>query len=199
MTRFIIIFVISISSCASIDYSYFGSLASLFPQKFVVSKTDFNNIEYSFIHIRSKNNNAIYVLSEITNNNEFIWIGPEYEKIKTINGLITYFETNDYKYELLSSNTLNSIYESKWVTNFYSPDALFLPTTLFFHKDIESTFIQLGNHYETKKRKIRKTIPAIKFATTDYVEFNDKGLAIYTEQKLSPLRKPLFIEFYYKY
>lgn len=199
MIRFIFIFVISISSCASIDYSYFGSLASLIPQKYEVTKTDFNNIEYSFIHIRSKNNNAIYVLSEITNNNEFIWIGPEYEKIKTIDGLITYFETDDYKYELLSSNTINPNYDSKWVTNFYSPDALFLPTTLFFYKDTESTFIQLGNHYETTKREFRKTIPAIKFVTTDYVEFNDKGLAIYTEQRLSPLRRPLFIEFYYKY
>ena len=83
---FIFIFM---TSCASIDYSYFSDLRNYYSKnKILIDELFIDNQDYSFIKVSNSKNDAVFILSNIDQFGVFEWIGSNKESIKTKDGLI---------------------------------------------------------------------------------------------------------------
>ena len=189
-----IILLLLLASCST-DLTYFN----IFKQAFAYSKIDVNDgqiekIKYSFIKVTLGRNQAIFVLSEITKENIFIWVGANNEKIHTYHGYVIHTDGFSPSYNIQDKSKLLE-YD---FNNFSNQELL-----IFFSIEspeinyIEAT-IGSPSNYNKNCSEFYLTAPLIKFKGKTIICYSSNGMPLLTKQKLSPLHDVLRLEYFYK-
>jgi hypothetical protein len=101
---YIFISLITISSCASINYSYFSDFKNaLSKNEIIVDQVFIDSQDFSFIKVSNTKNDAIFVLSSISPEGIYKWVGSNFEIIKTKGGLILETRWTAIRYKVLFS------------------------------------------------------------------------------------------------
>jgi hypothetical protein len=202
MIKLLSIALISLlSSCASVDYSYFSDFKRLLARNTIaVSDSYISNMKYSFIKVSHARNEAIFVLSDVSSTGIHTWIGANYEVIKTKHGLIV--ETrgldSDIKFYSSGFNDMTELSNYSSYINLYNPDLVY-EKIIFNTKDINTTQpnksdLDLKVHVVELERQVLN----IGWASKD-TYFYKNGIIIKSIQKTNPLRDHFTINFYYKF
>ena len=130
--RYLFIFILC-TSCTSMDYSYFNDLKNYYSKnRILVDQSFIDELDYSFIKVSNKKNDAIFVLSNIDQFGVYEWIGSNYESIKTKDGLIV--ETkglrSDIKFYSNNFSISGKISSFDSQIDLYNPDLIFSNITL---------------------------------------------------------------------
>jgi hypothetical protein len=188
----IILLLFFLTSCSSLDMSYF----SLFKEGFLGNSIDMNsdyikNLRYSYIKVSYGNREAIFVLAFVNEDGSFTWIGPEREKIKTNQGTVIEvlgtefdFKVNSYFQSNLNYN--NQKIDHSYFIDLYNPDA--------FQVEV----YEVKQEADKETIVIYKLIPAFNWAAEDKIYYS-QGNVIKSITNISPLKKPLIIEYTFKY
>jgi hypothetical protein len=189
-----------LASCASIDVDlgYFNLVKESFSRNSITLTDDLKaDLQYSFILLTQDGNQAIYVLSE-SNDGIDLWVGPMLEKLWTFRGLIlkTSGLEQDFGFNSEDWQSISSMYpRSSFKTNvsltnpplFGSSASIELRSLSF---DVQGCYKEVI--YEINLKNLKNAWPAT-FC------LDSLGKAIRSQQKLNPLGKMLYIEFYYQY
>lgn len=193
----LLVLLLTITSCAQIDYSYFNLInnAMFKSNKISISDEYINNAPYSFATVSIGDRNAILVLASI-DDDIFTWLGADSEVIKTYKGLIV--KSIGFRPEISISNIdVDNIRDNFLSSNFSILYSIKSPS-LNFSRMTFNEMIQ-KQEYECSNINYKKSISSIGFSHTDsFCYFNDTGLIKNTTQKLSPLEPEIKINFYYK-
>ena len=205
MTKFnssLVLISLLISSCASyapsIDWGYFKYLYEGFSRNSIdVNDEYINSMDYSFVKVKQGRNEAIFVLSTINKNGHEIWVGLDNNRITTFNGLVvrTSGLDTDFNFEGFASNewSLRFLDGEKYSGNIsLSNPKLYRTNATFQH--IRSQVTKDCDLLHTFNRNY----PDVGFNSSDTYCFL-KGVISSSSQRLSPLSKPLELNFYYKY
>ena len=124
---------IFLTSCASVDYSYFNDLKNYYSKsKILVDQSFIDKQDYSFIKVSNSKNDAVFILSNIDHFGVYEWIGSNYESIKTKDGLI--IETSGLRSDIKFYSYDISIPEKALSFNsqidLHNPDLIFAEITL---------------------------------------------------------------------
>ena len=190
-----------LSSCASIDYSYFSDFKRLFTRNAIeVSDSYVGNAKYSFIKVSHSRNDAIFVLSEVSPSGIYSWIGSNYEVIKTKHGLIVETQGLDYdiKFYSLDFNDVRELCNYSSYINLYNPDLVYAKITFNGEDGCVTYDSTRGSGSDSGIVKLERQVSSIAWSSKDTYVYRD-GVVIKSIQRINPLRDPFFIEFYYKY
>lgn len=192
---FILIFF---NSCSSIDYSYFADLKNYYSKnKILVDQSFIDNQDYSFIKVSNKKNDAIFVLSNIDQFGVYEWIGSNYEKIKTKDGLIVETEglRSDIKFYSFDIPILEKTFSFNSQIDLYNPDLIF--ANIAFRRDSKTTYSDIKGD-EINVFQYTRIIPEIGWKAKDSYTFID-GVIFKSIQQINPRLDSLEITFYFKY
>ena len=187
-----------LSSCASIDYSYFEDFKNVISRnEILIDQSYIDNQEFSFLKVSNSKNDAIFVLSTISKSGVYEWIGSNNERIKTKDGLIieTYGLESDIKFyyhNFLFSEGVSGI--NSYI-DLYNPDLIYAKISLIqksarFYLDEDSKEIEVIEY--------QRLCPEIGWNAKDIYIY--KGNTIYKSiQQINPFMDPLKLTFYFKY
>ncbi|MDC1107681.1 YjbF family lipoprotein [Gammaproteobacteria bacterium] len=202
MIKFLPITLISLlSSCSSLDYSYFSDFKNAFERNTIeVSDVYIENAPYSFIKVSYSRNEAIFVLSKISSSGIEEWIGSNYEVIKTKNGLIVETQglDSDIKFYSTDFNNLMELAQFSSYVNLYNPDIIYEKIDF---KSKDTDLVQSGEsdlNSNIQVIKFQRKSSKIGWSSKD-TYFYKNGVVVKSIQKINPLREPLTIDFYYKF
>ena len=196
MNRLFLCFIV-LSSCSSIDYGYFDVFLEGREQSRVdINKDYIEKAQYSFIKVKQGKQEATFVLLS-SNNGIETWIGSNYERIYTFNGLIirTFGLDQDINFsqidfENVISNFPNSSFST--IINLTNPK---LDAGLLKMTHLES-FSDPACRLKVTYQSLIKHICTNSKNTFCYDEM---GRPIRTQQMINPASKEFYLEFYYKF
>lgn len=192
--KILISIALTVSSCSSVDNSYFGYFQNYISgNKIEINDDLIKRISYSFIKVSLGRNDAIFVLSTVDDLGIYTWVGSNYEIIKTYKGLVVFSNIPDMNFDLISSN-INFDFTSNAFTlygNLYDPD--------LYHQSIHYKLVSRVQNAKGYMNTYLKTIKAINWEVTEKVQLNQRGLVIESEQFLNPLKKKLVVNYYYQF
>jgi len=87
----LIFLILLVTSCASVnvDTGPFGSVKNfVLKDKITIDDEFISSMSFSFILVTFKRNQAVFVLSSISDDGTYTWVGTNNERIKTLNGMI---------------------------------------------------------------------------------------------------------------
>lgn len=192
---FIIVFSFFFSSCSFFNYSMLGP----YIKTAIVGVDDIDlsylkNAQYSYARIRlGRSASSVFVLSEISDENVYVWLNSSKEEIHTFNGkiiktinLINNFELLDYKkFGLVDNLTLNLD------INLKNPDA-YIQQKISLKKDYANS----QNTNEVFWEYIQSEPLKWSFKNK-YILDKNNNLVVSSEQRLHPNLPKAEIEFYY--
>ena len=190
-----------LSSCASIDYSYFSDFKRLLTRNAIeVSDSYISNAKYSFIKVSHSRNDAIFVLSEVSSSGIQSWIGSNYEVIKTKHGLIVETQGLESDIKLYSSafNDVMGLCNYSSFINLYNPDLVYAKITFNAKDGCDDRDTLDGLGLDSGIITLERQAPRIGWSSKDTYVYED-GVVIKSIQKINPLSEPFVIEFYYKF
>jgi len=195
--RYLLISLLTVSSCSGINYSYFSDFRNaLSRNEIIIDESFIDDQEYSFIKVSNAKNDAIFVLSSISPEGVYKWVGSKSEIIKTKGGLIleTFGLQSDIKF--YSSNFLVNQNTDRINThiNLYNPDLIFEPIS-FFKKSFQAN---TENGVTTEILVLERNVLNIGWTAEDIYSFKD-GKIYQSTQEINPLLEPIKITFYFKY
>jgi len=198
MIKRYLVLSILLTSCASLDYSYFADIKNYYSRNSILVDQSFiDNQNYSFIKVSNSKNDAIFALSNIDQFGVYEWIGVNYERIKTKDGLI--IETKGLRSDIKFYSYNFSIKENRSSfnsqINLYNPDLIFADVTL--RRD-SLTSSENSSGSEVTVLKYTRLVPEIGWKAKDSYTFKD-GMIYKSVQQINPMLEPLEISFYYKY
>lgn len=191
---FLILTIIFVCSCSSlkVDYSYFGYFQNaFFNNDFEIDSEYYEELEFSYLKIKHKDKEAIYVLSDISDD-VYTWTGSNYETLKTYKGIIIemsgiynfYAFPYDVKNFEISKNNPFLRY------NFEDPE---LVMHRFNFKLIDTI---PGKRCVLKKYRRESKIIGFRFDEKICIKEN---LPLYTTQKINNLIDEFELEFIYRF
>jgi len=192
---FIFIFM---TSCASIDYSYFSDLRNYYSKnKILIDELFIDNQDYSFIKVSNSKNDAVFILSNIDQFGVFEWIGSNKESIKTKDGLIieTKGLSSDIKFYSYDFSILDKAANFNSQIDLYNPDLIFANITL--RRDSSTTYKNSKGN-EMSVFQYTRIVPEIGWKAKESYTFKD-GVIHKSMQQINPMLDPLEINFYIKY
>ena len=183
--------ILFLSSCTA-DLTYFNIAREAFSSSRIdINDTFIENVGYSFIKATLGRNEATFVLSEVRDNDVYIWIGANLEEIHTYMGFIVFTKGFNPEFRLPfieDFRDLDLFSNSSSTLNLYlkisEPKLEIVEMNLDFYHDSE-----------TECTKILTRVEAIKFSGTSEVCYLN-GFPKTTTQKISPLHKEIILEFY---
>ena len=116
---FLTTFLLLISSCSTlnIDYSYFGYFQNaFFGDNYEIDQEYYEKLEFSYLKIKHKDREAVYVLSDISDD-IYTWTGSSYEILKTYKGIIIEM-SGVYNFSAFTQD-VKKIYQRKWSYRFF--------------------------------------------------------------------------------
>lgn len=198
MIRITIPLFLLLTSCASVNYSYFSDLKNVISKnKLNVDESFIQDQPYSFIKISNSKNDAIFVLANITESGIYEWVGQNYERIKTKDGLIieTFGLESDIKFHHHNFSILDDASKIDSYINLYNPDLYYEAISL--KKEASVTSINDMNE-EIKVIKFVKSVPGIGWTAKESFTFKN-NIIFKTKQSINPHMDHLVITFYFKY
>ena len=195
--RYLLISILC-TSCASIDYSYFKDLKNYYSKnKILVDQSFIDEIDYSFIKVSNKKNDAIFVLSNIDQFGVYEWIGSNYETIKTKDGLIVETEglRSDIKFYSNNFSISEKISSFDSQIDLYNPDLIFSNITL--RRNSKTTYRNIKGN-EMNVFQYTRIVPEIGWRAEESYIFKD-GVIYKSVQQINPMLDSLEINFYFKY
>ena len=195
--RYLYIFILC-TSCSSIDYSYFKDLKNYYSKnKILVDQSFIDEIDYSFIKVSNKKNDAIFVLSNIDQFGVYEWIGSNYETIKTKDGLIVETEglRSDIKFYSNNFSISEKISSFDSQIDLYNPDLIFSNITL--RRNSKTTYRNIKGN-EMNVFQYTRIVPEIGWRAEESYIFKD-GVIYKSVQQINPMLDSLEINFYFKY
>ncbi|MDB4242808.1 YjbF family lipoprotein [Gammaproteobacteria bacterium] len=189
---------IFLTSCASIDYSYFSDLRSYYSKNNILIDESFiEKQDYSFIKVSNSKNDAVFILSNIDQFGVYEWIGSNYESIKTKDGLI--IETkglrSDIKFYSYDISILEKALSFNSQIDLYNPDLIFANISL--RRNSSSTYKNSKGN-EMNVFQYTRIVPEIGWKAEESYTFKD-GVIYKSIQQINPMLDPLEINFYFKY
>ncbi|MDB9907196.1 YjbF family lipoprotein [Gammaproteobacteria bacterium] len=189
---------IFLTSCSSIDYSYFNDLRNVFSKNTILVDQSFiAKQDYSFIKVSNSKNDALFILSNIDQFGVYEWIGSNYESIKTKDGLI--IETkglrSDIKFYSYDISILEKALSFSSQIDLYNPDLIYADITLSRNS---STTYKNSKGNEMNVFQYTRTVPEIGWKAKESYTFKD-GVIYKSIQQINPMLDPLEINFYFKY
>jgi hypothetical protein len=210
----LIFLILLFSSCSSltIDTGPFGPVKNfIIKEKINIDDEFISSMRFSFILVTFERNQAIFVLSNISNDGIYTWIGANNERIKTLNGMIIEIYNFDPEFSINFIKDINLTKNFPQIGNDFfklrvslsKPDLEFL--LLNYSRIIESNSIKLPWVNSSKKKKDYSLLVQFKKFNKDigwnavdsYYILNDQ--VIQTTQSINPLYPPLKLQFFYKY
>tara|TARA_B100001063_G_C16724732_1_gene535679 strand:- start:293 stop:886 length:594 start_codon:yes stop_codon:yes gene_type:complete len=191
-----LILLLAFSSCSSIDFSYFQSIYdSLSRNNIDITESYIKSAPYSFIKVSNSKNDAIFVLSSISENGVYTWIGSNYEVIKTLDGLIieTQGLESDIKLYPPQLKSLDSLITFSTFMDLSNPELIY-EKIQFNRISSELLITEQGN---MQVLIIERRSPNIGWKSKDKFIFKD-GSVYKTIQEIHPFRDRLEITFYLK-
>ncbi|EKO35993.1 hypothetical protein B273_0603 [SAR86 cluster bacterium SAR86E] len=190
--------LIIINSCASINYSYFTDFKNAISRnELIIDDLFIENQDFSFIKVSNSKNDAVFVLASISSVGIYEWIGANYERIRTKDGLI--LETVGLESDIKFYSNLLITHNNKGIFNshidLYNPDLVFEEISLQHHSS-KTHFTENGDKVVTSK--FLRTSSAIGWRSEDIYVYKN-GIIQRSVQEINPLTGPLEIEFYFKY
>jgi len=195
--RYLFIFILC-TSCTSMDYSYFNDLKNYYSKnRILVDQSFIDELDYSFIKVSNKKNDAIFVLSNIDQFGVYEWIGSNYESIKTKDGLIV--ETkglrSDIKFYSNNFSISGKISSFDSQIDLYNPDLIFSNITL--RRNSKTTYRNIKGN-EMNVFQYTRIVPEIGWRAKESYIFKD-GVIFKSVQQINPMLDSLEINFYFKY
>jgi hypothetical protein len=194
---FLLGFLFLLTSCSSIDYTYFTNAKNLFSRNDIkLSNSFIDNFRYSFIKVSYKKNDAIFVLSRVLEDGSYEWVGSNYEIIRTKGGTIieTIGLESDIKFYDSELPDFKNFKSSSHFIDLYDPDLIF-EKLVFNHL---STELIEDNSIIEEIVIIRRSNNSIGWISKDTYIYRD-GIIFKSIQAINPLRPNIEIEFYFKY
>ena len=191
---FLILMLALLCSCSSlkVDYSYFGYLHNaLFNNDFEINAEYYEELEFSYLKIKHKDREAVYVLSEVSDD-IYTWTGSNYETLKTYNGIIiemsgvysfSAFPDDVKNFEIIKNNPFLRY-------NFEDPK-------LVMHR-FDFKIIEIIPEKSCVLRKYRRESKVIGFRSNEEICIRD-NLPLYSTQKINNLIDNFELEFFYKF
>ncbi|MDC1525596.1 YjbF family lipoprotein [Gammaproteobacteria bacterium] len=197
-TAYIIVLLILLTACSSIDLGYFQDARNAFKRnEIIVTDTFKENLVYSFIKVSNKKNDAIFVLSNISEDGVYEWIGSNFESIKTKEGLIV--NTKGLESDIKFFSTNFSLFNSTVVqtqVNLSNPDLTYTDITLELKKSMAK-----DSHLNAASKIItleyRRIFPNIGMSSKDIYIYKN-GRIFSSKQRINPLKEPIEIFFYFQ-
>ena len=106
----LIFLILLVTSCASVnvDTGPFGSVKNfVLKDKITIDDEFISSMSFSFILVTFKRNQAVFVLSSISDDGTYTWVGTNNERIKTLNGMIVDIYNFDPEFSILFSKNNN--------------------------------------------------------------------------------------------
>lgn len=209
MIRLITIIFIFLTSCAHIQYENLPMVAKelvLGVDDIKVTQDFFDSFEYSFAKVKiGRYGVAIFVLSEINDKGEFLWISSTNERMYTKNGKIfKLYSDSEYSFTLLESPDTNFLTQDnmkvEYFIEFHNPHAVFKQEALFKKYRSKEDIFYLGK-YIPRPIEVSEYIKTFKFrwAFSNKYWFDNKNNVIRSKQYIHPNLGQIDIEYYYKY
>ena len=195
--RYLFIFILC-TSCTSIDYSYLNDLKNYYSKnRILVDQSFIDELDYSFIKVSNKKNDAIFVLSSVDQFGVYEWIGSNSETIKTKDGLIVETEGLQSDIKFYSNNFLISEKISSFNSqiDLYNPDLIFANITL--RRNSKTTYRNSEGN-EMNVFQYTRIVPEIGWKAKESYIFKD-GVIFKSVQQINPMLDSLEIFFYFKY
>jgi len=192
-----LITVIFVSSCTSIDYTYFNNIKNTFARNEInVTESFIKNFEYSFIKVSYKKNDAIFVLARVLEDGSYEWIGANYEVIITKSGTIieTIGLESDIKFHESQLPDFKNFKTSSHYIDLYNPNLVFEKLS-FNYLDTKLPVKDLNYDQVITIQRVSETIG---WHSKD-IYFYNKGAIKRSIQKINPLKPPIEITFFFKY
>ena len=193
MTRYLILPIFFLQSCAFIDYREVPTflLSTIWGQEELIVDDEFtNNMEYSFIRVKIGDSYAIMTLLS-SDNGVFEWVSSDQERIYTHKGRVIRTTGLTYNSKILNiSEQDDIIWNDERIIKLSNPDAV-LTQTIFQTESTEDGTIEISESFITKRYKWR--------GVNTYLINKKNGLPIHTVQAIHPGYKKLEINYYYKY
>ena len=191
---FLTTFLLLISSCSTlnIDYSYFGYFQNaFFGDNYEIDQEYYEKLEFSYLKIKHKDREAVYVLSDISDD-IYTWTGSSYEILKTYKGIIIEM-SGVYNFSAFTQDVKNFEIDKNNSVLRYS----FENPELIMHSFYFETVENLTKESCILKKYIRES-EVIGFLSEEEVCING-DLPIYSSQKLNNLIDGFELEFFYKF
>ena len=185
-----IFMLVVLTGCSQINYSYFTYASNFISgNKIEIDKNYIDSMPYSFIKVSyGRANQAVFVLSAI-DNGVYKWIGSNFEEIHTFNGII------------IKTVGINPAIELTFADDI--PENLFNDSIINFKLSIDEPKLIYNDISLVKDQSLESTLyfkrisKSLGWKSKDkYVYKNNK--ISYSEQKISPLKPKVKIEFFYK-
>jgi hypothetical protein len=214
MIKIILLFVLMLSSCSSIQrglplYSYgFNQIKeSLFSLDSIIIDEDYlKKTEYAFVRVRFGNSRSVIAVLVREKQNILEWISQDDIKIFTYNGKIIQTEGLPHDIEYFNFSSFNNIVprskSDSYIVSYYEPPLL--------EQTVIVDFTNMGQKEISNPIKGRKSIktslfieeiflPSINWQRKNKYYFNEDGQIEKTLQYIHPFLSPIEIEFIKKY
>lgn len=208
-------------SCSSVDYSLQTGYISVFQDikagiigsKFSeITSDEFDLSKFSFIQLRIGRGPSTKMVLRDIDGSIHKWIDESGAYIKTYRGIIV--ETSGLPNDIVIRD-IGNLFDSKTSSTYISfsqPEAYMLPLQLQLDEEKPSILgkirliqseelklYRLGMEHSAKLRLVHANVDLIGWQTEIKLYFNDSGLILRSEQKISPGSKLISINFYYKF
>ena len=188
-------FIVLISSCGTttnIDYSYFGYFQNaFFGDNYEIDKEYYEKLEFSYLKIKHKDREAVYVLSDISGDIH-TWTGSSYETLKTYKGIIIEM-SGIYNFSVFLNDLQNLEINND---NFFLRYSFEYPELVMHRFDFKT--IMTSSRDSCVLRKYIRESKVIGFLSKEEVCTNG-NLPIYSSQRINNLIDGFEIEFFYKF
>lgn len=188
------LFIFILCSCAQVevDYTYFTVFKNtFFPEELNLDGEFYDNADYSSLKIKHQDKEAIYVLSNVSND-VHTWIGKDFEIIKTYRGLII---------EMSGIYNLNAHLADVRLFSPESPNTIirytFSEPDLVMH-DFNLQFISKKALKDCDLYTFNRTSHSIGYKVVDTICFKN-NMPYRSLQKLNNLIEEFDLEFNYKF
>ena len=194
---FLLIPIFLVTSCASIDYTYFNNVKNIFSRNEIdVTDSFIDGFEYSFIKVSYGRNDAIFVLARVLNDGSFEWIGSNYEVIRTKGGTIieTMGLESDIKFYDSQLPDFKNFKSSSHYIDLYDPDLIYEKLAFRY---LDTKPAKKDSIYD-QVVTIQRASKTIGWESIDIYFYKD-GAIRKSIQKINPLKPPIEIAFFLKY
>jgi len=195
--RKLIFLSLFLGSCTQIDYSYFQYLRNALQEPGItIDEAFIDSMQYSFVKARQGRNEAVLVLSNIINNDTYVWVGASGETIKTYKGLIietSNFPSNVHFFKGDIKNLHNLFTYKDFSVSFYADNPELV------HQELKFSIHSIDEQETCRLISYEKTAYKLNFYNIDSYCLLPNNLPHFSRQKLTPLQKEIELEFFYKY
>lgn len=199
LIKSLISIVFFMTSCSAIDLGYVRLYQEALADKSIqVDQNFIDSVDYSFMHVKQGDAEAIFILSD-SSENVNTWIGSNYEKIVTYKGLIVMTSGLEQDFKFVRSN-LKHIKENHLINDFESIISLTNPDLSYW--DAQFNLVNIENNrigFKNCSRTISysRKLKELSRVSYDIYCLDENDTVISAQQKINPLSTKLEISFYY--